>query len=172
MDAQQAGIYQTNFRTVLGAIGGGTGATAGIAAVTAGATVAGVAFGLAVAPFIAIPMMAATAIVAGIGGALVGYTAGEKVDYKLANRNIQTIKPEDVKPIINGEVHETAVEAKGACKSMASWIKKKAIQVYEQHIKGRSPSDLYEEQLLRMPARPEFQRFTPLPSPPNSVVTN
>ena len=155
MDAQQsqaANTYPTNFRTPLAVIGAGGSALAG-------AAVTGIIFGLIVAPVIVAPIVAAAAIVTGIGGGLIGYTAGEKIDYSLAQRNIKSLPPEQVLPMLNTSLFETVGEAQVGCKELSDLVKKQikeqAKQVYNQHLRGRNPMDVYEEQLLRIPPRPE-----------------
>ena len=152
MDAQQAGIYQTNFRNVFGATGAG-----GLA--VAGATVAGAVFGLLVAPYIAIPIMGAVAIAGGVSGGLLGYTLGEKIDYEIAKRRITVINPDQIHPIIDpivlAKAQETADEVKEGCHELASMVSERGKQVFDKHLKGRGLMDIYEEQLLGLPPRPE-----------------
>lgn len=152
MDAQQAGIYQTRFRDVFGATGAGSLAVAG-------AAVAGMTFGLLVAPYIAIPIMGAAAIAGGVSGGLVGYTLGEKVDYEIARRRITVINPDQVHSIVNPVVldkaHETSGEVKEGCHKLASMVSERGKQVYDKHIKGRNLMDIYEEQVLGLSPRPE-----------------
>ena len=149
---------KTNCRGVFGTIGAVAGAAVGITA--------GVFLNMVVTPIVAIPLLLGAAAILVFSGGVVGYTAGEHADITIAERKISTVdskNPQLHKAMNEGikeAVHQVGQELPELARRMvdgifntAREVAKSGAEVYQNHLKGKTPDQVYEQYVLSMPPR-------------------